>query len=129
VRHPFFDLRLLTFLLSLPAVPWCISKELLRQVMRGILTEPVRLRPKAVLAGDPILEHARRREVQWIDEFLPTPELSAYVERSAVPRVNGAEDSQQLWINLRPMSLHLWLRGRVTQAGYTPEEISYEFST
>jgi asparagine synthase (glutamine-hydrolysing) len=52
-RHPFFDLRLIAFMLRVPPLPWCINKTLLRQAMRGRLPESVRWRPKAPLAGLP----------------------------------------------------------------------------
>ncbi|MGH7775210.1 MAG: asparagine synthase-related protein [Candidatus Binatia bacterium] len=56
-RHPFFDVRLIAFLLAIPPLPWCYRKTIHREAMRGILPEPIRTRPKAPLAGDPI--HAR----------------------------------------------------------------------
>ncbi|MBD3558372.1 asparagine synthetase B, partial [Planktothrix sp. FACHB-1355] len=37
VRYPFFDLRLVNYLLAIPPVPWCLHKELMRVAMRGIL--------------------------------------------------------------------------------------------
>jgi asparagine synthase (glutamine-hydrolysing) len=37
VCHPFFDLRLVDFLLALPALPWCSDKELRREAARCIL--------------------------------------------------------------------------------------------
>src|SRR5438045_3432734 len=35
VRHPFFDVRLVNFLLALPALPWCSDKQLLRKTANG----------------------------------------------------------------------------------------------
>ncbi len=57
IRHPFFDVRLITFLLAIPTLPWCYRKTIHREAMRGILPEPIRTRPKVALAGDPM--HAR----------------------------------------------------------------------
>ncbi len=51
VRHPFFDVRLLIFALSVPPIPWMVNKALLRAAMRGLLPEPVRLRPKTPLGA------------------------------------------------------------------------------
>jgi len=50
VQRPYFDLRLVRFLLRLPPVPWCADKELLRVAMQGVLPEQVRCRPK-ITAG------------------------------------------------------------------------------
>ena len=45
-RHPFFDVRLLTYLLGIPPIPWFLNKKILRDAMRGKTPEPVRRRPK-----------------------------------------------------------------------------------
>jgi len=55
VCHPFFDLRLVDFLLALPALPWCSDKELLREAARCILPDAVRLRRKSPLLEDPLI--------------------------------------------------------------------------
>jgi asparagine synthase (glutamine-hydrolysing) len=109
-RHPFFDLRLLAYLLALPAVPWCMGKELIRIGMRDRLPDEVRLRPKTVLGGDPVLELHKRQAKQWEDEFQISTKLANYVDKASVPQLNGLNESSQLWINLRPLSLGLWLR-------------------
>src|SRR5438094_8640090 len=44
VRHPFFDLRLVDFLLGWAALPWRSDHELLREALRRLLTDAVRLR-------------------------------------------------------------------------------------
>lgn len=54
LRHPFMDLRLLTFALSLPPYPWFTDKYLLREAMKGVLPEEIRTRPKTPLQGDPL---------------------------------------------------------------------------
>ncbi len=41
IRHPFVDLRVLRYMLAVPAVPWCDQKYLLRRAMRGVLPPPV----------------------------------------------------------------------------------------
>jgi hypothetical protein len=46
VRHTMTDLRLVEYTLSIPAVPWCMKKTILREAMRGLLPEPVRLRKR-----------------------------------------------------------------------------------
>ena len=46
LRHPYVDLRMLRFLLAVPALPWCRSKHLLRRAMRGVLPRAVLRRGK-----------------------------------------------------------------------------------
>ena len=110
MRHPFFDLRLLNFLLALPAIPWCSDKELLRQSMRGILPPKVRLRRKSPLMADPLLVLLRKPESAWVDRFEPAPDLSAMLSVAVFlpSTVNGMFGTA--WINLRPLSLNFWLR-------------------
>ncbi len=48
--HPYVDLRLLRYMLSVPALPWCRRKYLLRRAMRNILPDEVVRRDKAPLA-------------------------------------------------------------------------------
>jgi asparagine synthase (glutamine-hydrolysing) len=112
VRYPFFDLRLVEFLLALPALPWCSDKELLREAARGILPDAVRLRRKSPLLADPLIALLQRPESAWVDSFKSVPELSRYVERKLIPRVFGEKDVWTAWIHLRPLSLNFWLRSK-----------------
>ena len=112
VCHPFFDLRLVEFLLALPALPWCSDKELLREAARGILPDAVRLRRKSPLLADPLIALLQRPESAWVDLFEGAPELCQYVERGAIPRVFGEMDVWSAWIHLRPISLDCWLRSK-----------------
>ncbi|HEU4366666.1 MAG TPA: asparagine synthase-related protein [Methylomirabilota bacterium] len=109
VRHPFFDVRLVRYLLAIPPIPWCFDKTILRLAMRGLLPESVRLRPKAVAAGDAVVALLRRPAAQWVDRFEPAPALGAYVRRDRVPRVHGEDDSTSAWTGLRPLCLNYWL--------------------
>lgn len=110
VRHPFFDLRLVSFLLSLPALPWCSDKELLREAARGVLPDSVRLRRKSPLAADPLIALLRQKESAWVDSFEGVPGLELYVERRQIPKVFGERGIWSSWIHLRPLSLNFWLR-------------------
>jgi asparagine synthetase B (glutamine-hydrolysing) len=51
VRYPFFAREVVEYVLSLPHVPWCAGKELLRAAGRGRLPEAALSRPKTPLAG------------------------------------------------------------------------------
>jgi asparagine synthase (glutamine-hydrolysing) len=112
VRHPFFDLRLVSFLLALPALPWCSDKELLRHASRGVLPDAVRLRRKSPLLADPLLALLRRPESKWLDSFTPCADLTQFVEPNRIPKVLGEKNTWNAWINLRPLSLNFWLRSK-----------------
>jgi len=110
VCHPFFDQRLVDFLLALPSLPWCSDKELLREVARGILPDAVRLRRKSPLLAEPLIALLQRPESAWVDSFEGVPELGRYVERRLIPKVFGEKDAWTAWIHLRPLSLNSWLQ-------------------
>jgi asparagine synthase (glutamine-hydrolysing) len=110
VRHPFFDLRLMNFLLAIPRLPWCSDKELLREAARGVLPDAVRLRRKSPLAATPLNVTLQRPDSAWVDQFEPGPELEPYVVRNRIPAVHGESDPWAAWTHLRPMSLDFWLR-------------------
>jgi asparagine synthase (glutamine-hydrolysing) len=111
-RHPFFDLRVLTFLLGLPRLPWCCDKELLRRASRGVLPEAVRLRSKSPLSADPTVALLEKKESAWVDQFEPLIELGRYVRRDRIPAVHREKRPGVAWVNLRPLSLNFWLRDR-----------------
>jgi asparagine synthase (glutamine-hydrolysing) len=77
-RHPYTDVRMLSFLLSVPATPWCRSKYLLRQGLRNILPEPVRSRPKTPLSQHPDYKQAAARG-------LPPPLRSSWLSTYGNP--------------------------------------------
>lgn len=112
VGHPFFDLRLVNFLLALPTVPWCCDKELLRRAARKVLPEAVRLRRKSPLPAEPLPALLRRPESAWVDRFEPVAGLEQYVIQSRLPGVFGTKDAWTAWINLRPLSLNFWLQSQ-----------------
>ena len=113
IRHPFFDLRVVNFLLALPALPWCSDKELLREAGRRILPETVRLRRKSPLAADLLVALLQHPESSWVDSFEADPELDRYVTRERIPRVFQEKDAWAAWTHLRPLSLNFWLRSQV----------------
>ena len=109
VRHPFFDLRVVNFLLALPALPWCSDKQLLRESAKGVLPDAVRLRRKSPLLADPVVALLDRQESSWVDSFQAVPELGKYVERRLIPKVFKERDVWSAWIHLRPLSRNFWL--------------------
>jgi asparagine synthase (glutamine-hydrolysing) len=125
-RHPFADLRLIAFALSVPPVPWLIKKRLLRLAMRGILPDSVCVRPKSPLAGDTLIESLRDQQSHWVDCFEPVPTLAKYVERATIPPLAGDDDSHRVWRNARPLSIHYWLAS-LKPASYLEEEDELQY--
>jgi asparagine synthase (glutamine-hydrolysing) len=116
VCHPFFDLRLVNFLLALPTVPWCCDKELLREAARGVLPDAVRLRRKSPLQADPLIALLQKSESAWVDHFEPVAGLEQYVIRRRLPAVFAEKNPWTAWINLRPLSLNFWLQAHSRSA-------------
>lgn len=108
-RHPYFDLRVVRFLLRLPPVPLCTDKEIVRVAMRGLLPDEVRLRPKTPLPAEPVPLLLRQNPDRWWNHIAPSPRLARYVEWSRVPHLTGDEDYSEAWRHLLPVSLNLWL--------------------
>lgn len=111
ISYPFFDVRLVSYVLALPQVPWCINKYLLRKAISEMIPEEVRSRPKSPLRNSPVYEHAKTFGIQRLFDFEPVPELKEYVDMNAFARAARAKDVQQFWINLRCLSLNRWLKG------------------
>lgn len=109
-RHPFFDVRLMTFMLAVPPLPWCAEKALLRRAMCGILPETIRLRPKTPLNGHPVLTRLARSN-DWGSRLNPGDITQKYVRwnRSDV-RFDSPDEA---WTNLRPYSLALWMQHKL----------------
>jgi len=112
-RHPFFDVRLVRFLLSVPPAQWYNDKGLLRIGMRGLLPGPVLRRPKSPLPGDPLRVRRERDGDAWLDGRVLAAGIEPYVDPARVPAAaggRGPEDGEPLWMQLRPLALSLWLR-------------------
>lgn len=105
IRHPYLDIRLLRYMISVPPLPWCRRKHLLRAAMRGILPEEVLRRGKTPLAKSPLFEICRRIGMPSLN---PTADLLKYVNPRRVPGTIPS-DVSEFWSNLRPAVLNHWL--------------------
>jgi asparagine synthase (glutamine-hydrolysing) len=86
-RHPFLDLRVLQFMLSVPPIPWAWKKRLMRDAMKGHLPEAVLRRPKTPLPVFPRAELLRRH---GLPPLLSSERLQAYVDLNNLPGVRAA---------------------------------------
>jgi asparagine synthase (glutamine-hydrolysing) len=127
-RHPFFDVRLLGYLLTLPPMPWFVDKHLLREALRGVLPDAVRLRPKRPLAADPLGELVRRGEVCWQDHLAPLDKLKYYIDVTEVRRAAAApwRDARNAYALVAPLSLGYWSVNQ--SASLTQPEESHAFA-
>lgn len=110
VRYPFFDLRVVEFLLALPPLPWCVDKFIARQAMKNLLPDSVRHRRKAPVAEDILSAHLRSRNGRRAAAVTIPPALSCYIDINALPPVEQLLNSADaLWLRMAPVSLGLWL--------------------
>jgi asparagine synthase (glutamine-hydrolysing) len=108
-RHPFIDLRLVEYLLALPAVPWCVNKHILRLAMKNLLPAAVLNRPKTPLAGDPALQLVKHDSVRWLESFEVDSQLKCFVNLNARKSLGEEQTSDGLWASLRVFALNYWL--------------------
>ncbi len=116
-RHPFFDERVVAFLLSLPPVQWANDKGILVAAMRGRLPDRVRLREKTPLAGDGYeIAFASAGRVRPLREDF-CEEALEYIDPEALYQVTDDMDASDAWDWTRAYSLSLWLSRRAAGRG------------
>lgn len=116
VRHPMLDVRLVEYLLSIPAIPWCVDKEILRVSMKRKLPEAILKRPKTPLAGFPALRLVQESSVRFVENFEPAPRLKEFVTPGRY-QLAGERNVDRLYMNLRPFGLNHWLMHSLPKPG------------
>lgn len=114
-RHPFMDLRLAGFLLSLPPVPWCVGKHLFREAARGWLPDSIRSRPKTPLPVDLAAAITARTGESWWTGHVPSSEIARYVSWNMCANLDMGGDAGVSWTRLRVVGLSAWLKHRVSR--------------
>jgi len=104
IRHPFLDLRLLQYLLALPAMPWCRNKLIIRRSMRRALPGDVLRRKKASIPVSPDFVRIR---TSGLPRLMPSPDLLRYVNPDKVPV--APRSTVELRAAIRPLGLNYWL--------------------
>lgn len=103
-RHPYIDLRVVEFMLSVPPIPWGWKKHLVREAMRDRLPVEVLNREKTPLAHYPDVASMRRHG-------LPEPSggtrFDRYVDRRHLPTVQAGEG--EIFLAMAAYSLDHWL--------------------
>ncbi|MBD0390582.1 MAG: hypothetical protein ICV54_29815 [Nostoc sp. C3-bin3] len=116
VKHyyPFFDLRLVNFLVSIPPVPWLVNKNILREAMKGRLPEAIRTRKKIVFdAPDGYTKVMQEMVGAWIGDLLKnTPLLENYVDTAGLSRFLQSEeiDTGKFLELEKTLAVAYWLR-------------------
>jgi asparagine synthase (glutamine-hydrolysing) len=115
IRFPFFDLRLLEFVVGLPPAQ-LHDKRVLRDAMANRLPDAVRIRPKTAMRGDVAFERNKQSgPPAWELELLATPEMAHYVDATWLRDVRRQSASEQAhtWATQRPpVQLAYWLAHR-----------------
>jgi asparagine synthase (glutamine-hydrolysing) len=106
-RNPFFDRRMVEFLLNVPPIPWFIEKEILRRAMQGILPDSICVRAKSPMSESAL---GVLWSKQWRAHFDPQPELTNYVDVERFLNSSPGENIDARWHNLLPVGLNYWLR-------------------
>ncbi|NJO59173.1 MAG: asparagine synthase [Richelia sp. RM2_1_2] len=116
VKHyyPFFDLRLVNFLVSIPPVPWLVNKNILRESMKGKLPEAIRTRKKIVFEAPDVYTKGMQEMVElWIGDLLKnTPGLEDYVDTAGLSRfLQSSEIDTAKFMELeKTLAVAYWLR-------------------
>ncbi len=111
-RFPFFDLRLVSFLMALPPMPWCIDKLLLRLALSGKLPQELLNRPKKPLGGNREIELLRKKPFPKMTEYESTPVLQRLVNLNALLSADQLTVSGEAFYHLRVKSLQFWLQAQ-----------------
>lgn len=109
VRHPFMDVRLVEYLLAIPADPWCVKKHILRCAMKDQLPAAILQRPKTPLAASPALQLSHRTSVRWLDNFSVSPQLTRFVNLNLRRSLAEEKTPDLLWAELRLFAFNHWL--------------------
>jgi asparagine synthase (glutamine-hydrolysing) len=102
-RHPYLDLRVLQFLLSVPPVPWARRKLVMREAMRGRLPREVLERRKTPLAANAL--HQALSDID-LPPLAASAALEPWLDPAQLPRRPHAADLDPL---IAVHALDYWL--------------------
>ncbi|HEX6640635.1 MAG TPA: asparagine synthase-related protein, partial [Thermoanaerobaculia bacterium] len=103
--YPWCDLRVIDAALAMPPFPWLVDKHVLREVLRGRVSEVIRTRPKTFASGsDPWT-------VPATDALISIDLAAPYVDRKRFADSVRAEGVLRD-TTLRAVVLEWWLRER-----------------
>jgi asparagine synthase (glutamine-hydrolysing) len=121
--HPLFSLPLVSHMITVPEIPFCVDKLLLRAWTRAILPEAVRRRPKSPLRADPFSVKIRERlaagEAAW-----PAPGggVRGFIDLDVFAAEASAGAEPAWWGLSRVATLDLWLESLRTGEHQCPTQ-------
>lgn len=118
IVHPYLDLRVVDYLLSIPQLPWTVRKYLLRTATAGVLPDSVRFRPKTTLAEDPVMGALRGGSAHGIERLPHAAGFERFVRAQALNPLASEPTSASLFRTLRALALNAWCLTR--QHTYDP---------
>lgn len=119
-RRPYFDTRLVRFLLAVPELPFSVDKWLLRLAMKDLLPDQIRKRPKTPLGGDPFFAACKFHGFPAQNDSHPL--LSHFVLSSALRDLGTNCSPSQLWPDSRAHSLNYWLLSKEIRCKKTTQK-------
>jgi asparagine synthase (glutamine-hydrolysing) len=108
---PLLDTRVIEFVFSVPPVPWCQKKELLRRAFRDDLPAPVIARPKSPLRGFYERQVHEWRAMRASSEFTLSERVREFVDSRSVAHTlheGSVWDTIAAW---RVLIVDQWLAG------------------
>ena len=110
IRLPLLDTRVLSYVVSVPPIPWCQNKRLPRDAFRGVLPDRVLNRPKRGVAGfnEALVREWRRTRARGACDLVN--DTLSWVARDVFERTlqhGGWRDVMVAW---RVLQLDGWLR-------------------
>ncbi|MEM1111416.1 MAG: asparagine synthase-related protein [Pseudomonadota bacterium] len=114
-RHPFWDVNLVEFLLSMPASPWFESKQLLRTAMRGELPEAVRMRRKAMPRVSPVYRAMLSPKAGKKGNQAMSPVLAEYIDLDRYQRIiraTGKLRPEETQVATLPLNFSNWAQSQ-----------------
>jgi len=111
LRFPLLDTRLIRFVTSIPAIPWCQHKTLPRRAYRDRLPETVLRRPKAPLIGfnEGLVAEWRRNGA---DAARPADPVAGWIDVPAWTRTLQTGSPEAVMAAWRVGALDAWLTAR-----------------
>lgn len=113
IRYPFFDLRLINYVLAIPPIPWCFNKHIHRASIKNLLPSSLVNRPKTALQGNQFwCRVSQFNDLDSLDLDLKLVSQS-YINKSNYLAILDDYKKQGInnnYFSTTPISLEYWLK-------------------
>lgn len=115
IRYPFFDLRLINYVLAIPPIPWCFNKHIHRASIKNLLPFSIVNRSKTPLQGNKLL--CRISEFNDLDSLNLDLKLVSefYIDKDKYLEALNNYKNQTIdnnYFSTMPLSLEYWLKSQ-----------------